>query len=816
MSPNTTLTSLATTTENNGAGTLCSPDEIREEDGLDSSTTTLPNPNSTHKKWTQVQDVSRLVLRALGFNLIVHACGSLRHVTGKGLHEPVKIAIRKDRVIALLRSLIHIIPISVALCEIILNWNTYYVGVSIYNQAVYQIVAKTHELAIQASLATILYSYIRYEMTVGNGIPFGALFSGLQISQISYMWSMEFWGSVRTAHLPLRRKAGLLAIIILSIVLASLSGPSSAVLLVPRLDFWQAGSTDIWINATSEDVYPTLLNGSQVPDNCSFSQEGLPSNGCPSSEWEKIQQYLDLTTHSVPQEYLQTYRYKIGTDEMELYGKVSQRQLYIGQDLINDVHVNPLLSSTQHVAVADALTTTGALWYMGLTNITVTSGHGSPLYDQSDAIHTLSGESYQPLSLAICVPDIIRDANDSRPVAFPLLYTANDPSNWNANITLSDNSSVPAILYSDISRAEIASTAGSLSQYRLRWVQLPQESFNGSSIGAIILLPQSSSNSSSSTRLTQDILLCNIAAGWGTTTLQMHTSGGSTSSITSKITSNESIPGVTNPKNIFLNTDFTEDTNWELSWHYPEYPQRPINVTRDWAQYLNPTVKSLNTSVFDLMMQRCLVMQGPELLPFIAAQIGSTLAAMMANGLARISFESTLQGSPRSIVSRDNTSWIDGNYWLSGKGNVFKVDLDESKDWVKLHVNSTVQGYGYGTENTSSRVAIAILTTYCILASAHLLYSGISGVSSTCWDSIAEVTALAMNSNPTAALRNTCAGITELHIFQLPVRILTFRDAEGDGEHLELVFGNADEEPTNLIKANRTYGTMPPSKKHGE
>ena len=74
-----------------------------------------------------------------------------------------------------------------------------------------------------------------------------------------------------------------------------------------------------------------------------------------------------------------------------------------------------------------------------------------------------------------------------------------------------------------------------------------------------------------------------------------------------------------------------------------------------------------------------------------------------------------------------------------------------------------------------------------------------------------------MNSSPTAALRNTCAGISELHIFQLPVRILAFRDEEGDGEHLELVFGNAGgEEPTNLIKANRTYGTMPCPKQHVE
>ena len=85
------------------------------------------------------------------------------------------------------------------------------------------------------------------------------------------------------------------------------------------------------------------------------------------------------------------------------------------------------------------------------------------------------------------------------------------------------------------------------------------------------------------------------------------------------------------------------------------------------------------------------------------------------------------------------------------------------------------------------------------------------GISSTCWDSIAEVTALAVNSPPTAALRNTCAGITELHIFKLPVRVLVAKDEEGEGEHLELVFGNVDQEQIkdNTIKANLAYGTMP-------
>ena len=73
------------------------------------------------------------------------------------------------------------------------------------------------------------------------------------------------------------------------------------------------------------------------------------------------------------------------------------------------------------------------------------------------------------------------------------------------------------------------------------------------------------------------------------------------------------------------------------------------------------------------------------------------LVRLMANGLARIGFESTLQGSPKSVRSVDGTSWIDDNYWLSGKGNMFEVDLTQSKDWLKSHVISNLEGYAYNT-----------------------------------------------------------------------------------------------------------------------
>ena len=93
-------------------------------------------------------------------------------------------------------------------------------------------------------------------MAMGQGLPFGALFSGLQISQASYLWSMEFWRTASSKHLPVYRRIGIISVITIAISLAAVIGPSSAILLIPRLAYWPAGSTDIWLNATFQDIWP--------------------------------------------------------------------------------------------------------------------------------------------------------------------------------------------------------------------------------------------------------------------------------------------------------------------------------------------------------------------------------------------------------------------------------------------------------------------------------------------------------------------------------------------------------------------------------
>lgn len=780
----------------------------------------------TRRAWRFIQDSTAVLFRALGLNVIISAFSSLRHLAvGKGYDEPTKIAIRKSRATALVRALIHVIPVGVAMWEIIINWNTYYLGATIRNQAYYQFGAKVHEMTAQASLAAIVFSYIRYEMSLGQGLPFGALFSGLQISQASYLWSMEFWGSICSKHLPVRRRTGLVLIVTVAIVLAVTVGPSSAILLIPRLEYWPAGATHIWLNVTSQDLWPDRsvtfchynvefaradfcrTNAALISADCAVSNPLMIENDCPSSGWQAIETYLSLANNLAPLDFQLDYEITASPASIQVTGTSSLRQIRINNE--NPVYgpgYDPVtaVATTQQAAVADALTTTGILWNVALLNVT-TKGHGSVL-DQLDAVHSITTGYQQPYTLASCEHDTIFGHKDLNPVAFPpppgSAPQMLSVSDFNDSILFnpSDDSGSPshAFIFPGITRPQILDTPGFLGDYRLKWVELPANPFNGTAIGAVVLLPRDSENT------TQEVLMCNLGAGWGTSKMNTSTFSGESQTVLSEV----SLDTNTIRSGGGSIAPYTEEIVETDSGYFllPSFPQRPITVTEDWAQYLNPSLSDSNTTVFHSLMSSQL------LVPDIAISARIILAGLLANGLARIGSTSQLQGTLKTI-GPDGSGGLDGDHWFSGKGDAFIVDPVESKDWVKLKVYSNFEGYAYNTTGATPKVAICFLLAYCVVALAHIFYAGISGISSTCWDSIGEVTALAVNSTPSALLRNTCAGITELNIFKTPVRVLAFRDSENsDGEHLELVFGDLDEKSIQhqVIKENRVYGTMPP------
>lgn len=525
----------------------------------------------------------------------------------------------------------------------------------------------------------------------------------------------------------------------------------------------------------------------------------LIESNCPSSGWQAIETYLSFTNDLTPLNIQSEYGYSPSPGDVQLIGANSLRRLRItDQEPFSGPGWDQVLAvaSTEQIAVADALSTTGALWDIARYNMT-TKGHGSVL-DQLDTVHSIDSSYYQPYTIASCEHDTIYGKEDRDPVAFPP-----PPGTTGQMLNTSDFNdtilSIHAFVYPGITRSQLLNTSGSLGEYRLKWIELLENPFNGSAIGAAVLLPRASDNT------TQEVLMCTLGAGWGTSTMNMSGFGGGSNTISSQTGVNvDKIPQLGDARVIPV----TEEHALGNQGYFilPYFPQNLINVTEDWAQYLNPSILDSNTTVFHRLMSSHL------LVPDISISARIILTGLLANGLAGIGATSRLQGTLKTVIEKDGSEGLNGDYWFSGKGDAFLVDPTESKDWVKFRVYTTIQGYAYNTTGATPKVAICFLLAYCIFAFAHIVYAGITGISSTCWDSIGEVTALAVNSAPSALLRNTCAGITELNIFKTPVRVLAFRDNENsDGEHLEPVFGDLDEKSIQhqVIKENRVYGTMP-------
>lgn len=220
-----------------------------------------------------------------------------------------------------------------------------------------------------------------------------------------------------------------------------------------------------------------------------------------------------------------------------------------------------------------------------------------------------------------------------------------------------------------------------------------------------------------------------MGAGWGSSLLNT-SSFASGTTFTTSLVDLSSFPYRLANRSLNVEADVAEAeglaNDKTTYFNLPSFPQKRITVTEDWANYMNPFLPGLNTTVIDALMSTA----GPvrELSPSDQTTLAKwVLVGLLANGLATIGATGTLQGDIKTVAKADGVREWDGNYWFSGKGDMFIVDPEESKDWVKLRVDSTIDGYAYNIRGTAPKVAISFLLVYCIIALCHVLYAGISG-----------------------------------------------------------------------------------------
>jgi hypothetical protein len=709
--------------------------------------------------------------RALGLNLL----SALLAANGA---EDAKVAVHKSRSTSVLRALVHLIPIGGAVALIVLNCHQLYLGPYLKNISLLQFAAKLHELTMLASLAAVLLTYIRYELTLGVGLPFGALFSGLQITQISYLWSLEFWGSISSTKIPIRRRLCFLVVTLITISLAATVGPASALAMIPRLENWPAGRTHIWLNGSNEDIWPSFINASDIPASCSIVDSLAPINSCPSSRWRTLVDLSQFGNEIVSGQPGSNWVFTTN-DTLFLNKQVDieirNNNSYSTVDMCGGL-ANPgpfclnYMVTMPHATISDALATIEQLWDNAILDDT------NRISDSGARSISHSTQALQPFTQVQCLNDIVVGVNDTTPIYFPNIFNVFGLPSLPQNFS-----------FSGFTKPELINIVRNTSEQNLIFVDLVGPGFSNATTGAILLSPSDS-------ELEWFINACYISSGWGISNI----TGSGNSNFASFVTKGSD----------FSTPPYEEQVSSSFTWAYSfnDFPLKPIRVTSEWASYLNPLIVGLNTTVMNLL---CTVE---------VCNLETDLALMITNGLALTGGSRGLEGD----ISWASLGQIDGSKWLRGE-DIFVVDPAKSKHWVKLEVNTQVLGLVYATQGLPIKLAIAILAVYIAVAFAHFIYACVSGFSSTSWGSISEVTALAMNSPPSEDLQGTCAGIEKIGIFRIPVRILAARgnagvaeteavpqDVPKKEEHLELVFGDVDRKVTarHRITVNKKYGTL--------
>lgn len=150
-------------------------------------------------------------------------------------NEVRKVALCQNRLAVFVHVLGLGLPIAIAIALLFVNIHGFYLGdISATTLTGIQFAAKFSELFVQASMANIALALIRLRLLHGE-LPLGGLVAPYRMNDVSYLWSLEFWGLCTSRGALKSRNLCLETLLAILIVLTALAGPSIAVLMLPRL-----------------------------------------------------------------------------------------------------------------------------------------------------------------------------------------------------------------------------------------------------------------------------------------------------------------------------------------------------------------------------------------------------------------------------------------------------------------------------------------------------------------------------------------------------------------------------------------------------
>jgi hypothetical protein len=727
----------------------------------------IQNPHDASKPYrglrSYVQQLFKTLGLSTGFNLLA-----------KKMDWPVtetkKVVMKQSKSKATLRCIVHIVPISAAIALLVLNGSNHYIGGELSgaagqdNQklAALLFASKLHELFMLASLSAIVITYIRKELVFGDGVPFGTVFSATQFKDLTFLWSPELWGTIYHEWEKRRKKWFVICLLVVCSIAGLTVGPSTGILMRPRLDEWPAGGTTFWINATESSLNPERMEAATNLSHCAFDN-GDPS--CPAGGWQVFNE-----------QYLPYWRSLggMGAIPQSLYmpGRSSLRQFVLRTRNTRDRASSLLwanaftLASVSPSIVADALVDLERFWINAAANADI----GNFKYRRDASFMT---DALQPIALTRCHGTDYA-LGDTINIKFPDFR----------HVTLSGGPGSAAGLgifakiedWFQINDTNMTSQIETLltvnNRPSLYWIDDAEFlQATQTSLMVVATIPESNAGPAA-------YHACSIDSRLADVTLKA-----SRNSITHVYSAP---PGYDNVGT--FNATY-----------------RAVKLSAKWAAYLNPVVSmsmQTNETVFSTMASTAGLWKStpntnPEWYSIIVENI---LATLVVNGIGRANFERTLVGT---LTGLDDPSdpwslgkWVNQILPQNGRlgygGNAFDISEVDKENATKFVLKVQILGYAYSPKGTTQIVAMIALSLYVFLVLCHVGYSSMTGWYSSSWGSPSELTALAMNSTPSRRLENTGGGIETVDVFKEKVMVrlkderaqLVFEDTVG-GERLK-------------------------------
>jgi hypothetical protein len=669
--------------------------------------------------------------------------------------EEKKIAIFADALSATAISILHIVPIGASITLIVFNWKGYYIGSELQGAVGedglkllgLQFAAKMLELLAMASLSTILFALLRDQLISGT-LPFGAITAGFEFNNLSLLWSKGFVATCATKFSSARSKSILVMTIIIFTILGTVIGPSAAVAGQPVLQNWQAGGTVFWLNATSQALWPSNLDKAASQDlPCTPSQNA----SCPSSNYNIYTgELLSLWPSSVPA-YVDGWAIpQVMAEKVLIPGPQSLKTLEVRfrGPFIYQPYITTATSPS--AAISDAVSQIGKYWL-------VASQHQCSYGKQrfcyyNDIVYAV--ETIQPVTFVRCSA-----SNVNATVQFPRLDQAlgNYPLIAYSNTTIGSQQWFDALTRNGPS---------------VSWIELPDTYFGRSSAGVVVAVPGANTSG-----IPDQVFACTVDARWAPATTTVSFLGGPM--IASGV-----------PAEWLSGGQLQLNANGLPSW-----PQ--INITSEWGESINPIIAEPFESVFQFLCDSIARLDNILLAPSPTNAVEAVLSVMITESLAQMSSAATILGSLTGLGNFDwmNEMFPQTSVFGSG-GSAFNYSYQYGDQSTKFEAKVTVNGYGYGI-TTATLLSTIVLVIYSLIAFIYVVYSiCFAKTTSSSWESIAELVALAVNSQPSAALHNTGAGIATSSTYKQPVGI---RVSENQ---LQMFFGEGGEK----ITPNESYG----------